>query len=221
MNKSKTALVIGATGLVGKEVIKCLLKDERYEKVKAFVRRPIGFSHSKLEHHIIDFNDPVTWEKLIAADELYSCIGTTLKAAGSKEEQYKIDYTYPFQIAIAAAENGVKSLALISAYGASPQSRFFYNRMKGELDRDVSKLGFSKICIFKPSLLLGERIEKRIPENITARLWKILAPFIPALKKFKPIPAKSVAQAMINGLNQEFSGIRTIELLDIFKMAKL
>lgn len=220
MDQQKTALVIGATGLVGREVVRLLLADGRYSCVKAFVRRPIGFSHPKLEHHIIDFDDPATWENLIAADELFSCMGTTLKNAGSQEEQYKVDYTYPFQIAIAAAENGIKSYALVSSAGASVDSRFFYSRMKGELDRDVCKLGFEKICILRPSLLLGQRNERRIMENISAVMWNILSPFIPPIRKFKPIFAGSVAQAMINQLNDDFSGVKILELLEIFKKAK-
>ena len=221
MSSSKTAIVIGATGLVGREVVKLLLEDERYGKVKVFVRRPIGLSDPKLEHHIIDFNNPVTWEKLISADELYSCLGTTIKAAGSKDAQYKVDYSYQFQIAIAAAEYGIPNYALVSSFGADSDSRFFYSRMKGELDRDISKLKFSKICIIRPSLLLGNRPEKRIMENISAVLWKIFAPFIPALKKYKPIPAQTVARAMINALNQDFEGLRIYELIEIFELAAL
>ena len=138
----KTAVVIGATGLVGSELVALLLADSRFETVKVFVRRSTGRQHPKLEEHLVNFDAVETWKEQLTGDVLFSAMGTTLKQAGSKDAQYKIDYTYQYNVAKAAAENGVPQYVLISSAGASPKSRIFYSRMKGELEESVKKLTF-------------------------------------------------------------------------------
>jgi uncharacterized protein YbjT (DUF2867 family) len=127
---SKTALVIGATGLVGSEAVKQLLDDKRYAAVQVFHRRTTGILHPKLVEHIVEFDDLDSWKHLLTGDELYSALGTTLKKAGSQEAQYTIDFTYQYETAKAAAENGVKKYALVSSTGANAQAKAFIPGLK-------------------------------------------------------------------------------------------
>lgn len=196
----KTAIVIGATGLVGNHLIEKLLDDERYSRIKIFVRRSTGINNKKLEEQIVDFDDLNSWKEKLSGDELYSAMGTTIKKAGSKEVQYKIDFTYQYETAKAAAENGVGKYFLVSSAGANHQSNNFYLKIKGELENKISELPFKKIVILQPSLLLGERNEKRIGEKIAAAILPSIG-ILPLIKKYKPIEAETVAQALINSAN--------------------
>ena len=216
----KTAIVIGATGLVGSELVRLLLKDTRFEKVKVFARRSSGLHHEKLEEHMINFDAPDTWKKLVTGDVLYSAMGTTIGVAGSKEAQYKIDYTYQYQTAKNAAHNGVPEYVLISSGGASPDSKIFYSRMKGELERDIKKLPFETIHIIRPGMLAGDRKEKRTGEKIMLPVMNVLGS-IPGLGSLKPIQAKEVAQAMINATFRHVVGIQAYNMGEVFKLAEL
>lgn len=201
----KTAIVIGATGLVGSYITLKLLDDSRYSKVKVFVRNSLEVKHPKLEEHIVDFEKLDLWKDEIKGDELYSALGTTIKKAGSKNAQYKIDFTYQYETAKAAAKNGVKSYMLISSAGANYKSSNFYLRMKGNLDEKVQLLNFEKIRIFRPSILVGLRSEKRVGESIGIKIAGLITRIIPALKRYKPIKASIVAEAMIVSANQNKS----------------
>ena len=216
----KTAIVIGATGLVGKNLVELLLKDTRFEKVKVFVRKSTGITNGKLEEHIVNFDQPDSFRKMIAGDVLYSAMGTTLKAAGSKEAQYKIDYTYQYQIAKMAVANGVKEYILISAAGSSASSGIFYSRMKGELERDVKKLPFETIHIIRPGMLAGHRDHARAGENIGVSIMNVIA-MIPGLGKLKPIQGIEVARAMVNATFRQASGIHTYTMGEVFKLARI
>lgn len=212
-----TGIVIGATGLVGSQIVNLLLDDDRYSLVKVFHRRSTGLQHPKLEEHIIDFDEIDEWKSQIKGDELYSALGTTIKKAGSQERQYTIDYTYQFETAKAAAENGVKKYSLVSSAGADPQSKVFYSRLKGELDEAVKKLPFELITVMQPSILAGERNESRPGEAIGMFLARILTK-IPGLKKYRPIPGRTVAQGMINSLHKCPPGYHIFELDEIFHL---
>jgi uncharacterized protein YbjT (DUF2867 family) len=217
----KTAMILGSTGLVGSHLLNLLLDDDRYEQVKVFVRRPVGFDHPKLIQYVIDFDHPEEWKELVTGDELFSCLGTTIKTAGSREAQYKVDYTYQCRVAKTASEHGVSTYVLVSTYGADSRSKFFFPRVKGELDRDVRKLPFQTVIIIKPSVIVGERQEKRLGESLAAVLGNLLTPLIPPLKKYQPIHASIVAQAMINAANDtSISGSVVYELGEIFELAK-
>ena len=211
----KKALLIGATGLVGSNILDQLLNDDRYDLVKVLHRRSTGVVHPKLEEHIINFDEPQQWKDLVTGDHLFSALGTTLKKAGGKEEQYKIDFTYQYEVAKVASENNVKSYALISTIGANPDSGSFYPRIKGELDKAVQELPFDNILILRPSFLDGNRDEFRLGERIGIAVAKVICK-IPGLKKYHPIKAECVAKAMIEGLNKDTSGI--VEGNDILKI---
>lgn len=200
-----TAIVVGATGLVGSHITQKLIYDDRYEKIKIFVRRSIGYQHPKIEEHLVDFEMINLWKNELAGDELYSALGTTIKKAGSKITQYKIDYTYQYEIAEAAASNGVKRYLLVSSIGANHKSKNFYLSIKGKLDEEVQKLRFENILIFRPSILIGERSEKRLGEKIGIKVAGFTTQVIPALNKYQPIEAAKVAEAMIVGANMNLT----------------
>ena len=148
--EKRTALVIGATGLVGSSLVHLLLSNEYFGSIKVFSRRSTGVQHPKLAEYIISFEQPSEWKHLVTGDVVFSSLGTTLKKAGSKEEQFKIDHTYQFQFAKAAADNGVPVYVLVSAAMASEHSMIFYSRMKGLLERDIKRLPFRFIHILQP-----------------------------------------------------------------------
>jgi uncharacterized protein YbjT (DUF2867 family) len=216
----KTAIVLGATGLVGKQLLKKLLVNYSFSRVKIFVRRTTGIKDPKLEEHIINFDQPEEWKQLVTGDVLFSAFGTTLAKAGSKEAQYKIDYTYQYQMAAIAAENKVPAYVLISSAGASPSAMVFYSKMKGDLERDVIRLLFERIHIIRPGLLAGDREEKRMGEVIGEKVLNVFA-WIPALKKYKPIRDTEVADAMIHAALKEDKGIYRYTLQDVFDLAAM
>jgi uncharacterized protein YbjT (DUF2867 family) len=218
----KTAVVVGASGLIGKTLVRKLLEDNRYKSVKVFVRRSINISNTKLVEYIVDIDKITDWKNKITGDELYSAMGTTIKKAGSKEAQYKIDVTYQYEFAKAAAENGVKSYFLVSSSGANTKSKLFYMKIKGELEEKVKLLSFNKIRIFRPSLLLGDRDEKRFGEKAAERLLKIVVPLFPFLKNQRPIEGEKVARAMIVSANDDSKErIKIFEPLEIFQLAEI
>lgn len=212
---NKTAIVLGATGLVGSHITDLLLKDERYSTVRIFHRRSTGINHKKVEEHIVDFDSVSTWKELLTGDELYSAMGTTIKKAGSQDAQYKIDVTYPLRVAAAAAENGVKNYALVSSAGANKESRIFYSRIKGELEEAVKSLPFNLITILRPSVLDGDRNENRPGEAFAILAMSILGK-LPGLSTYRPIHARTVANGMINSLNDRSGGCHIFESDEIF-----
>lgn len=196
----KTAIVIGGTGLVGKELLRLLFENDNYSNILLFVRRKSGMEHPKLQEYVIDFSSTESWQGLVKGDVLFSSLGTTIKAAKTKANQYEVDYTYQYNFAKAAADNGVKYYVLISSIGANSKSSFFYLRMKGELDEAVSRLLFRKIRILRPAQLVGERTEKRFGENLGLTITRFLIK-TGIMKNRFPIEGKTVAQAMIGSLD--------------------
>ncbi len=213
-----TALVIGATGLVGNELVHQLLVDDRFGEVRVFARRTTGITHSKLREFLINFNDPQSWRHLVVGDVLYSALGTTLKKAGSQQAQYQIDYQYQYDFAKAAAENQVPVYVLVSSAMASPGSRLFYTRMKGELERNIRVLPFQYIHIMQPGMLEGNRKEKRTGERIGLVLLKFINKLGIALQQ-KPVPASVVAKAMINVSFRKDSHVNVYALTQVFSAA--
>jgi uncharacterized protein YbjT (DUF2867 family) len=214
----KTALVIGATGLVGKQLVQQLLADDRFIRVVVFVRRTTGVQHPKLQEHLIDFDAVDNWKDRIQGDVLFSTLGTTIKKAGSQDAQYKIDYTYQYNFAKAAADNGVPTYVLVSSAGATPSSRIFYSRMKGELEETVKKLPFQYIRIIQPGLLAGDREEVRMGEKIAYGITSLFK-FIPGLDAYRPYQDTVVAKALINAALAEGEKVKIYTLRDIFLLA--
>jgi len=213
----KTAIVIGATGLVGSHVIKELLNDDFYSLVKVFTRRSLGYSNPKLKEYTCDFDQLDQIKNEITGDVLFSAMGTTLKQAGSKEQQYKVDYTYQYEFAKMAAQNGVKQYVLVSSMSANAHSKGFYLRIKGELEEAIQKLSFEKICILQPSGLMGKRPTKRKREELGIAVINSLVKFIPGLRKYRGIEGVIVAKAMINLSKQSITDkVMIISLDQIF-----
>ncbi|HPJ79115.1 MAG TPA: NAD(P)H-binding protein [Prolixibacteraceae bacterium] len=192
----KEVNIVGATGMVGREVTRQLLEDPGIDKVRIFVRRKSGLSHPRLEEHIVDFDHPENWGALVTGDALFSALGTTLKQAGSKEAQYRVDFTHNYQFAEAAARNGVATYVLVSAAGANARSLIFYSRIKGELDEQVQKLPFRHIHILRPSILTGQREVRRPAEEWSATFMEKIGRVM--FRSYRPISAATVARAMIN-----------------------
>lgn len=213
-----TALVIGGTGLVGNELVRLLIQNDDFEKVVVFGRGSINIDHPKLTEYLIDFASPESWRDLVCGDVLFSTLGTTLAAAGSKAKQYEIDYTYQYKFAETASKNGVNEYVLVSSIGANPSSPFFYMRMKGELEESVSNLPFEKTIILRPAQLYGARKEKRSGEEIGLKVTRFLNK-IGLMRKRLPIHAKTVAKAMLNSLNNNkpFARYTGNELFEIAK----
>ncbi|MCC3158927.1 NAD(P)H-binding protein [Hymenobacter sp. 15J16-1T3B] len=215
----KTALVIGATGLVGHYLVGQLLTDARFERVKVFTRRPTGYHNpDKLEEYLVDFDKPAEWQELLQGEVLFSALGTTLKQAGSKEAQYRVDHTYQLQTAEHAARNGTDTYVLVSAAGADKDSALFYSRMKGELERDVQALAFARTRILQPGVLAGPRPQARPLERVSIGAAALLGT-LPVLRKYRPIHARTVARAMINASFDEAVGLQVDTLEDVFKRA--
>ena len=216
-NPLHTALVIGSTGMVGRELIKQLCESSEFEQVISFVRRSSGFSHSKLKEHVVNFDQPESWKELLKGDVLFSCMGTTLAAAGSKANQFKVDFTYQFETARMAAENKVPVYVLVSSTGANAKSALFYPQIKGQLDEAVQKLSFKSVQILRPGQLYGDRIQKRTAEAIAVKIMFTMNRF-GLFKKYKPISSWDVAKAMINVANKNTNNIFTLnELFNLLK----
>lgn len=211
----KVANVIGASGLVGQQLVAQLLDHPEFEKVRIFVRRETGLVHPKLEEQMIDFDQPENWNHLVLGDVLFSTLGTTIKTAKTKENQYRVDFTYQYEFAKAASVNGVPVYLLVSSMGANPKSSVFYSRMKGELEDAVAKLPFQKLVILRPSILDGNRQEKRAGEKFGLILTRFLTKFI--LKVYRPTPVDILAAKMISLSLEKVNEVRTIGGLELFQ----
>jgi uncharacterized protein YbjT (DUF2867 family) len=214
-NPLRTALVIGSTGMVGRELVTQLCESSEFEQVISFVRRSSGFSHPKLQEHVVDFDQPESWKELLKGDVLFSCMGTTLAAAGSKASQYKVDYTYQYETARMAAENNVPVYVLVSSTGANANSALFYPKIKGQLDEAALKLGFKSVQILRPGQLYGKRQQKRSAELFAVKMMFAINK-LGLFKKYKPIHASEVAKAMISAAKRTGSNIFTLD--ELFKL---
>ena len=208
MQKVRYALIAGASGLVGGHCLEQLLKSDRYSQVISVGRRELPIIHPKLEQKVIDFDKLQNYASDLAVDDVFCCLGTTIKKAGSKEAFYKVDHTYVVNLAKGTATQGAQQFVVISSMGADASSMFFYNKVKGEMERDVQDLGFRAVHIMRPSLLLGERTEHRTGEELASKVMKPLSSLmIGPLQKYKPIEASTVAKAMLYVAAQQQQGV--------------
>ncbi|MGS0497244.1 short chain dehydrogenase [Pseudoalteromonas sp. S1727] len=214
---NKTAIVIGATGLVGSQLVKQLVEHVHISQVITLTRRPVPCKNKKVTNHVVDFDHLAQHAPLFKGDVLFSCLGTTKKTAGSITAQRKVDFDYQFQAAELAVNMGVTHYLLVSSSGANAHSSNAYLKMKGELENAVKKLPFKRISIIQPSLLLGQRDgDFRIGEKIGSVLLPVLS-MLPGLKKFKPISGEQVAVKMCNVCTQEGVGVEYFTLNELFE----
>lgn len=191
------ALVLGGTGASGQEIVKLLLNDSNFSRVSIFVRRKVDIEHEKLDIHQIDFSRLNEYKDLVKGDILFSALGTTKSDAGSKEKQYLVDYTYQYEFAKIASDNGVPHYSLISSLGANKHSLFFYPKIKGELEESVKLLPFNTIQIFQPPSLIRQAELMRTAEKLSVKFFNRLTAF-GVLKSLKPLHVKDLALKMIN-----------------------
>jgi uncharacterized protein YbjT (DUF2867 family) len=198
---ARSALVAGATGLVGREILQGLLADRGVAVVHVLARRPLGFEHPKLTAQAVSFAQLPT---LPAVDEAYLALGTTIKVAGSQDAFRAVDFDAVIAVAGAAKAAGAKRLGVVSAMGASPRSGIFYNRVKGETEEALSALGFDTLVIARPSFLSGDREALGQPlrsgEKLALKVSRLLAPLIP--DNYRSIDAAKVAEALLAGIRK-------------------
>jgi uncharacterized protein YbjT (DUF2867 family) len=212
MKGGRTAILLGATGLVGGHCLDLLLEDNAYARVVSLGRRKKGREHSKLEEHVLDFERLEDSRQFFRGDELFCCLGTTIKKAGSQDSFREVDFTYVREAARVASANGTAQFLLVSALGASASSSIFYNRTKGEAEEAVAGFPFSAVQIFRPSLLLGERGEFRLGERVAEKAMKLFSFLLAGpLRKYRAIQARAVAEAMIKVAHERPSGVNIFE----------
>ncbi len=210
--QKRKALILGASGLVGSILLRRLLDEDRYGEVTAVVRRELPVRHPKLRQAVIDFDVMERSAKEFAADDLFCCLGSTIKKAGSQEAFSRVDHDYPLRAAMLARKKGAKQFIIITSMGANARSRIFYNRVKGEIEADLADIGFDALRIVRPSLLLGKRGEKRFGEWVMIRLAPLLTfLLVGPLRKYRPISAETVAKAMVTIAGEPLSGIAIYE----------
>ena len=209
--KNFNALVIGATGATGQEIVSQLLEDDSFNSVSIFVRKDPNITHNKLKTYLIDFSKVKDYKDLIKGDVLFSCLGTTLRDAGSKDKQYSVDYTYQYEFAKIASDNGVPIYSLVSSTGANENSPFFYPKIKGKLEEAVKKLPFKTIQIFQPPTLIRQKNLIRPGEKIGIKIFGFLN-YFGVLKSQKPLLVSILAKVMVERLK-----MKQIEKIEIIK----
>jgi len=211
--KKRTALVAGASGLVGSELLQQLLEDPEYERVTALVRSTLPIKHPKLTERIIDFGKLGECKEYFSADDIYCCLGTTIKKAKTREAFRQVDYEYPLTMAKLAESSGAGNYLIVTAIGSSASSSIFYSRVKGELEEALQQLSLPSLHIFRPSFLLGRRQEFRLGERffgMTVMKWLKFV-WVGRLRKYRPIEGRQVAQAMIAAAKSGRKGLQIYE----------
>lgn len=214
----KTALLIGATGLVGEQCLNELLLSNAYEKVTALTRKKLPLTHPRLENIVTYFENLDELKPKLKADDVYCAMGTTIGKAGSEAAFRKVDFDIPLQVAQLTAKNGAKQFLLVSSLGADANSSIFYSRVKGELEEALKTAGFETVLIFRPSILLGDRKERRYGEEI-GRFVAEKLPFVffGPLKKYRGTPVDVLAKQMVHDAQQKIKGVRIFENEEILK----
>ena len=203
---NKTALIAGASGLTGGYLLNLLLESPEYSSVIAYVRKSSGLTHPKLKEIVVDWE---TLQEPVAAEDVFCCLGTTIKKAGSQEAFRRVDYDYPLQLAQLQYRGGSQQFLLVSAMGADAKSSIFYSRVKGELEHALQSIGYKGLHIFRPSFIAGPRKESRTGEKIGLAIFSILSPlFIGPLKKYAPIQAEHIARAMLRTAQKNEQGTK-------------
>ena len=207
---SKSAIILGATGLTGGLLLQKLLKDERYTEIILFSRNKCGFKHGKLTEYIVDLFQLEHYKDKFRADAVFCCIGTTKAKTSDKDTYKKIDYGIPVTAASLCKQNGIETFVVISALGAKKKSKIFYNRVKGKMETAVLDLNIKNTYILQPSLITGERDEKRIGESVMKIVFKLLTPIMQLgdLKSYRPIHPETIANCMVWVANHDYKSGR-------------
>jgi len=218
---SRTALVAGASGLVGGHLLQLLLSGDAYARVITLARRQLDVRHAKLDQRVLDLGALDAVADPPHVDDAFCCIGTTIKKAGSQEAFRRVDYDYVLAFARAGHRAGARQFLLVSALGADPASRIFYSRVKGEVEHAVRQLPYEGIQIFRPSFLMGERAEVRLAERIGVPVARALAPLLVGpLRRYRPIDAADVARAMVQIAKEAPRGPNVFEYNGIIAAAR-
>jgi uncharacterized protein YbjT (DUF2867 family) len=211
-HQPRTALIAGASGLVGGELMELLLADPIVGRVHSLVRRPSGRSGEALAEQVVDFGNLVAAAVPPPVDEAYCCLGTTMRTAGSPEAFRQVDLDAAVAFGRLAADAGARSFAVVSSVGADPSARSFYLRTKGEMERALAALGLPSLIILRPSLLLGERRETRWGERAGELGLRLASPLLKgSLARYRPVHARAVARAMIATVRRAVPGVRVVE----------
>lgn len=217
----KSALIAGATGLTGSKLVEVLLDHPEYDKVTVFVRRPLTLEHPKLEQIHVDYYRLADYAKHFQVEDVFCCLGTTIKKAGSQKAFRRVDYDYPVALAQLAKSAGAKNFLVVSAMGADSRSNIFYNRVKGQMEDSLKKMELPALHIFRPSLLLGDRKEFRLGEKAASLISPVFSPLLRGgMKKYKPIQAEQVAQAMFAAAQSESDGVHIYPSDEIAELAE-
>jgi uncharacterized protein YbjT (DUF2867 family) len=210
----RTHLLLGATGLVGRELLQLLLAADHTARVVVIARKSTGVRHDKLDEHVLDLAEMDRHAELFAVDAIFSALGTTIKQAGSQERFRAVDHDLPLQAGRLGRAQGAGQFLLVTALGANPRSRVFYNRVKGEVETDLRALAYPSLTIARPSLLLGDRDEPRIGEVIFSRLGWLMPPAL------KPIEARDVARALVALSREKRPGVHVVESRELRRIAR-
>lgn len=217
----RTALVLGGTGLVGSGLVRILEGMEEYSAIVVMGRRPLGQGGKKVREVIADMGSLKGYSGEFKVDDIFCCLGTTIKKAGSKDSFRKVDFDMPVEAARLGSMNGVKNFLVISSMGADKNSVFFYSRVKSEMEEAVKKFPFNAIHIFRPSLLLGERNEFRLGEKLAEWFAKPFSAILPEnMKTSFPMPSSTVARAMAKAALLDSNGVSIHESGDIRVLGK-
>lgn len=209
---TRSALLVGSSGLVGRHLLQLLLDDDAYTRVTVLVRKPQSIRHPKLRECVVNFDHLERHHDVVHGDDAFCCLGTTIKAAGSQEAFRKVDFTYVVRTAALASKNGAAQFLMVSSLGADPNSSEFYSRVKGEVEHAVATLPFNAIHIFRPSFLLGKREEFRLGEKAGIILTKLLSfALVGRLRKYRAVRAQTVAKAMVVAAKRQQAGVNIIE----------
>ena len=219
----KTAAILGSTGMIGNYLLELILADRYFNTVRILVRRPVQKESDRVEVKLVDFNDAESFKlALEGCDTIFSCIGTTQKNVKGNNELYrKIDFDIPLKAARFGKEGGCTKFILVSSVGANSKSNTFYLRLKGELEEAIHKVGLDAVHVMQPSMLLGERTEKRTAEKIIQGAMKFLNPiFGGAFRKYRAIHGKTVAAAMLKLAKEDEPGFYLYTYDDIKRLGK-
>jgi uncharacterized protein YbjT (DUF2867 family) len=209
--EKKSALVAGASGLIGRHCVELLLNHEAYTEVKILVRKPVAIRHPKLTVYVIDFDKLENHAEALIADDVFCALGTTIRKAGSQAAFRKVDFDYTVKIAALAQHADARQFLLVSSMGANPRSRIFYNQIKGDVEEAVRRIPFNAVQIFRPSLVLG-----KIGAALMAALgWGLVGP----MRRWKAVDAHSVARAMVASAQKNLSGFHVYQSDEIQRIS--